>query len=91
MKLVSNFPKAIADASISPVYVRSNWELEKLEEFIGDLDDTSFSCDWLDRGLVEDCYVSEFTICTSGYGQRSLDEVLSDLRRMATPADLSRC
>ncbi|KKL85543.1 hypothetical protein LCGC14_1953700 [marine sediment metagenome] len=95
MKLVTKCPIQIMEAGgtigIDVTYTRANWELARLEEFVKHFDVDSYDCEWTDKGLIEDDYVSVFLISPRTAGFKSLYGVLERLRDMAAPADLSNC
>ncbi len=93
MKLISRCPKDLIDigltAGVAASFTRANWELDKLNGFVKDLDRGFCGCVFTDKGLVGDFYISEFVISPKSF--RSLSYVLDWLTRVATPADLSNC
>ena len=94
IKVISKFPSGAI--GVDAVFARANWELDTLEPKIGGL--SLDSCvEVLDKGLIDGCYVSEFTIRPFVEGEvetlelRRLDKMLAEWRQMATPPDLYGC
>lgn len=87
MIVISKCPRENVEVSDNAVATRAFYELDNLESITKKLKGEAgdYGVEWLDKGLVSGCFVSEFTIKPFVKGLLRLTDVLTRLRIMSAP------